>query len=97
MTQKEKNSISLVKTDYDDFKDLSFFLEQQRKAEAMLREVEDFKKMEHPLFTYMADLIVRVKDLNGLPQTANLHTMTIQHTMKEQRLQRNCRNHRRKR
>jgi len=44
MTQKEKNSISLVKTDYDDFKDLSFFLEQQRKAEAMLREVEDFKK-----------------------------------------------------
>ena len=44
MTEKEKNSISLVKTDYDDFKDLSFFLEQQRKAEAMLREVEDFKK-----------------------------------------------------
>ena len=44
MTKKDKNNISLVKTDYDNFRDLSFFLEQQRKAEAMLREVEDFKK-----------------------------------------------------
>lgn len=33
-----------MKTDYDDFKDLSFFLDQQTKAEAMLREVEEFKK-----------------------------------------------------
>jgi hypothetical protein len=44
MTPKEKKNISLVKTDYDDFKDLSFFLDQQAKAEAMLREVEEFKK-----------------------------------------------------
>lgn len=44
MTKKEKQDIQLVKTDYDDFKDLSFFLAQQQKAEAMLREVEEFKK-----------------------------------------------------
>ena len=39
MTKKEKQDIQLVKTDYDDFKDLSFFLAQQQKAEAMLKEV----------------------------------------------------------
>ena len=44
MTNKEKQNIQLVKTDYDDFKDLSFFLAQQQKAEAMLKEVEEFKK-----------------------------------------------------
>jgi len=44
MTNKEKQNIQLVKTDYDNFKDLSFFLAQQQKAEAMLKEVEEFKK-----------------------------------------------------
>ena len=32
----------LVKTDYDNFRDMRFFVEQQRKAQAMLREVEEF-------------------------------------------------------
>lgn len=41
---KPNKDIQLVKTDYDDFKDLTFFIKQQQKAEAMLREVEDFKK-----------------------------------------------------
>ena len=33
---------NLVKTDYDNFRDMRFFVEQQRKAQAMLREVEEF-------------------------------------------------------
>ena len=32
----------LIKTDYDNFRDMRFFVEQQRKAQAMLREVEEF-------------------------------------------------------
>lgn len=44
MKKKEKDAIALVKTDYDNFKDLSFFIKQQEKAEQMLREVEEFKK-----------------------------------------------------
>ena len=32
----------LIKTDYDNFCDMRFFVEQQRKAQAMLREVEEF-------------------------------------------------------
>ena len=61
---KPIKDIQLVKTDYDDFKDLTFFIKQQQKAEAMLREVEEFKKsfvlsklvsiddwiVEHPLY-----------------------------------------------
>ena len=35
---------SLVKTDYDNFKDMRFFVEQQRKAQEMMREVEDFQR-----------------------------------------------------
>ena len=34
----------LVKTDYDNFRDMRFFLRQQKKAESMLREVEEFKQ-----------------------------------------------------
>lgn len=33
---------SLVKTDYDNFKDMRFFVEQQRKAQEMMREVDEF-------------------------------------------------------
>lgn len=33
---------SLVKTDYDNFKDMRFFVEQQRKAQEMIREVDEF-------------------------------------------------------
>lgn len=42
MKDKYKN-IQLVKTDYDDFKTMRFFIDQQQKAEAMLKEVEEFK------------------------------------------------------
>lgn len=34
----------LIKTDYDNFRDMRFFLRQQKKAESMLCEVEEFKK-----------------------------------------------------
>lgn len=40
----QKKITKLVKTDYDNFKNLSFFLEQQRMAEEMLKDVEEFKK-----------------------------------------------------
>lgn len=33
----------LVQTDYDNFKNMRFFIEQERKAQAMLKEVTDFK------------------------------------------------------
>ena len=41
---KPNKDIQLVKTDYDDFKDLTFFIKQQKKANEMLREVRDFQK-----------------------------------------------------
>ena len=34
----------LVRTDYDNFRDMRFFVEQQRKAQAMMREVEEFQR-----------------------------------------------------
>jgi len=34
----------LIKTDYDNFRDMRFFVEQQRKAQEMMREVEDFQR-----------------------------------------------------
>jgi hypothetical protein len=44
MENKRRHSQTehLVKTDYDNFRDMRFFVEQQRKAQAMLREVEEF-------------------------------------------------------
>lgn len=44
MESKRRHSQTehLVKTDYDNFRDMRFFVEQQRKAQAMLREVEEF-------------------------------------------------------
>ena len=41
---KNKDNIQLVKTDYDNFKDMAFFIHQQKKANEMLREVHDFQK-----------------------------------------------------
>ena len=43
MPKKYKN-IQLVKTDYDDFKTMRFFIDQEQKAEAMLKEVAEFKQ-----------------------------------------------------
>ena len=40
---KTKNT-KLVKTDYDNFRDMTFFIKQQKKANEMLREVHDFQK-----------------------------------------------------
>ena len=36
--------MSLVKTDYDNFRDMTFFIKQQKKANEMLREVREFQK-----------------------------------------------------
>ena len=41
---RNKENIQLVKTDYDNFKDMTFFIQQQKKANEMLREVHDFQK-----------------------------------------------------
>lgn len=41
---KKKSDISLIKTDYDDFKNLSFFRTQYIKAQEMLREVNEFNQ-----------------------------------------------------
>lgn len=38
----KKKSPSLVATDYDNFKTLRFFINQQHKAEEMMREIENF-------------------------------------------------------
>lgn len=40
----KKQNINLVKTDYDNFRDMAFFIKQQKKANEMLREVEEFKQ-----------------------------------------------------
>lgn len=40
-TNKYEN-IDLVKTDYDNFKNLAFFINQYKKAQEMIKEVEDF-------------------------------------------------------
>ena len=62
---KDKD-IQLVKTDYDNFRDMRFFVEQQRKAQAMMREVEEFQRsfimskfismkdyvLENPMYNY---------------------------------------------
>lgn len=39
---KKYENIDLVKTDYDNFKNLAFFINQYKKAQEMIREVEDF-------------------------------------------------------
>ena len=44
MAKEKYNNIQLVKTDYDDFKTMRFFIDQERKAEAMLKEVAEFKQ-----------------------------------------------------
>jgi hypothetical protein len=41
---KQNKNIQLVKTDYDNFRDMTFFIKQQKKANEMLREVHDFQK-----------------------------------------------------
>ena len=41
---KEQRSPSLVTTDYDNFKTLRFFINQQRKAEQMLKDIESFRR-----------------------------------------------------
>ena len=40
----KNNDIQLVKTDYDNFRDMTFFIKQQKKANEMLQEVHDFQK-----------------------------------------------------
>lgn len=39
---KKYENIDLVKTDYDNFKNLAFFINQYKKAQEMIKEVEDF-------------------------------------------------------
>lgn len=39
---KKYESIDLVKTDYDNFKNLAFFINQYKKAQEMIKEVENF-------------------------------------------------------
>ena len=41
---KQGKDMKLVKTDYDNFRDMTFFIKQQKKANEMLREVHDFQK-----------------------------------------------------
>lgn len=41
---KQSKDMKLVKTDYDNFRDMTFFIKQQKKANEMLREVHDFQK-----------------------------------------------------
>lgn len=40
--KKEYQDITLLKTDYDNFKNLKFFIEQHKKATKMLEEVDEF-------------------------------------------------------
>lgn len=39
---KKYENIELIKTDYDNFKNLAFFINQYKKAQEMIKEVEDF-------------------------------------------------------
>lgn len=42
MNKEKYKNIQLVKTDYDDFKTLRFFIDQQHKAEQMMQEIKNF-------------------------------------------------------
>lgn len=55
--KEEYKDIDLVKTDYDNFKNLSFFINQYKKAQEMIKEVGEFYQ------SFLLSKLVPMKDL----------------------------------